>query len=298
MPTAFSDRLAEAVLSKQSRLVVGLDPDLDRIPLDCRQSRDVDPREAAADALTRFSAGVIDAVAAFACGVKLQSAYYEAWGPAGISAYESTIEHARAAGLLVIGDVKRGDIGTTAEAYARAHLLGPHTPDAITVNPYLGTDGVLPFLLAARRSGKGVFVLVRTSNPSATELQDLVVEGEPVHARVASLVNRWSDTDVDSFGYSGVGAVVGATVPRELMSLRRAMPRSWFLVPGVGAQGATARDVAGAFDSRGLGAIVNSSRGIIYAFSKPDGSNWRSEIKQAASALRSELQEVVGKPGT
>jgi len=205
----------------------------------------------------------------------------------------------------VIGDVKRGDIGTTAAAYAQAHL-GADEPsgaashagsaataiyaDAITVNPYFGTDGIQPFLDAALRRGAGLFVLVRTSNASASELQDLRVDGRPLHEHVAERVRAWGAELRGELGYSSVGAVVGATAPRELVRLRELLPRTWLLIPGVGAQGATAADVGPAFDQHGLGALVNSSRGILYAFGSPTAPDWRRSVREAAVRLRDELR--------
>jgi orotidine-5'-phosphate decarboxylase len=300
MTDAFADRLAQAVTSRQSALVVGLDPVLERLPEEVRalgRAASDDPREQAARAIEAFDAAVIEAVAPFACAVKPQIAFYEQWGPAGLAAFERALAAARAAGLLVIADVKRGDIGSTAAAYARAHLAPSpdRTPaDAATVNPYLGTDSLTPFLEQVDQAGAGLFVLVRTSNPSASELQDLPVNGRPLHEHVADLVVRWGEERVGRCGYSSVGAVVGATAPRELARLRACMPRAWLLLPGVGAQGATADDVASAFDERGLGAVINSSRGILYAFSDPARDDWRPPIAAAARRLRDELARAAG----
>lgn len=293
MPSPFAERLADAVLSKDSALVVGLDPQPSLFPaaiLERAEGRD--ERSRAADAIRRFDAAVIDLVRPYAVAVKPQSAYYERWGPPGIEAYEAAIVAAKRAGLLVIGDIKRGDIGSTAEAYAAGHLRGAHAADAVTVNPLLGSDSVVPFLREARSSGAGLFILVRTSNPSARELQDLRVDGRALHEHIAQLVREWGTQLETSRGYCGVGAVVGATMPAELARLRSLLPEAWFLVPGVGAQGATARDVAAAFDSAGLGAIVNSSRGILYAFGDPACADWQSPIRDAAKKLRDQLREA------
>ncbi len=299
MSLPFADRLASAVRSKHSALVVGLDPQFAKLPVEIREratAHHADQREAAAAAIKEFDAAVIEEVAPFAAAVKPQIAYYERWGPPGLAAYEHAIEKAHAAGLLVIGDIKRGDIGPTAEAYASAHLGSGTTAerdqfaDAITVNPYFGTDGLQPFLNAVREKDAGLFVLVRTSNASAGELQDLQALGQPVHEHVAARVVAWGHELTGSCGYSSVGAVVGATAPRELARLRECMPRTWFLIPGVGAQGGTAADVAPAFDSDGLGALVNSSRGIIFAYGSPAASEWRRSIREAARRLRDELR--------
>ncbi|MHC5210991.1 MAG: orotidine-5'-phosphate decarboxylase [Planctomycetota bacterium] len=306
MTAPFADRLAEAVRSKRSSLVVGLDPRLEKLPVSMRESAraavgDDDPRVVAAAAIARFDAAVIAEVAEFAVAVKPQIAFYEQWGPPGLAAYEHAVREAHAAGLLVIGDIKRGDIGSTAEAYARAHLGGDSADeggggsshaDAVTVNPLLGSDSIEPFLRVASASGGGLFVLVRTSNPSAAELQDLLVPDRPLHDVLAELVGRWGNDLIGACGYSSVGAVVGATAPEELGRLRRLMPRAWLLVPGVGAQGATAADVAGAFDREGLGAVVNSSRGILYAYGDPQRTEWRADVRDAARTLRDQLRDA------
>lgn len=297
-PQPFADRLAEAVLSKRSPLVVGLDPFLDRLPRALRDEaarEHADPREADAHAALRFFEVVLEQVAPHACAVKPQSAFFETMGPAGVVVWEQLIARAHELGLLVIGDVKRGDIGSTAQAYARAHLAGPGACDAVTVNPYMGSDSVLPFLEVADAEGGGAFVLVRTSNPSAAELQDReLADGTRVHEATADLVAGWGAERRASCGYSNVGAVVGATVPDELAALRARLPDAWFLVPGVGAQGGSARDVAAAFDARGLGAVVNSSRGILYAFGAPETDRWQEPIGAAAAELAAALREASG----
>jgi len=299
MPTNFADRLADAVRARSSTLVVGLDPQLEKLPLELRraaQAAHADARAAAAAAIRAFDAAVIEAVAPYAVAVKPQSAFYERWGAPGVAAYEHAVEAARAAGLLVIGDIKRGDIGTTAAAYAEGHLVCAERPslraDAVTLNPYLGSDSLAPFLAAMQAQGAGCFVLVRTSNPSATELQDLPVHGRPLHEHVAALVARWGEAQRGACGYSAVGAVVGATAPSELRRLRALLPQAWFLVPGVGAQGASADDVAAAFDTGGLGALVNSSRGILYAYGDPAAPAWRERVRDAARTLRDQLRRA------
>ena len=307
MTAPFADRLAEAVRSKRSSLVVGLDPRLDRLPASVRASAERtggegDPREVAAAAIERFDEAVIAEVADAAVAVKPQIAFYEQWGPPGLAAYEHAVRVAHAAGLLVIGDIKRGDIGSTAEAYARAHLGGGASAsggeggapaaDAVTVNPLLGSDSIAPFLRVASERGGGLFVLVRTSNPSAAELQDQALPGGPLHHILAGLVELWGRELVGACGYSSVGAVVGATAPEELGRLRKLMPHAWLLVPGVGAQGATPADVAGAYGRDGLGAVVNSSRGILYAYGDPSSAGWRPAIRDAARRLRDQLRDV------
>jgi len=302
-PGNFADALIEAVRRKQSQVVVGLDPRLERLPAELRPR--VDDRAspaAAADAITAFNRAVVDAVAEHAVAVKPQIAFYEQWGCEGMRAYADSLSYARERGLLVIGDVKRSDIASTAEAYAAAHLGSPDASaapdfvaDAVTVNPYLGSDGVQPFLAAAAAQGRGVFVLVKTSNPSSAELQDLDCGGLPLYERVAGLVAQWGEAWRGERGYSLLGAVVGATYPGELGRLRALMPHAPFLVPGFGAQGGGVEDVLGAFDERGEGAIVNSSRGIIFAWQRePYASShgeerWRDAVRTAAADMQERL---------
>jgi len=293
----FGDRLARAVDERASTLVVGLDPVLARLPEESRRaaSPEDDERERAAAAIRHFQSAVLEAVAPYAVAVKPQIAFYERWGAPGWAAYEVAVAEARAHGLIVVGDVKRGDIGSTSQAYAEGHLDSSWSPDAVTLNAYLGSDAVAPWLAVADRVGAGAFVLVRTSNPSAREVQELACGTRAVYESVADLVAAWGSERVGASGWSSVGAVVGATAPDALAGLRRRMPHAWFLVPGVGAQGGRAADVAAAFDARGHGAIVSSSRGILYAFGDPrgSGSRWREAVAGAARALRDELRDAV-----
>ena len=296
------DRLVEAIASKQNPSVVGLDPTEALVPEQIVASfaeeiseQVEDPTEAPAAQLSvaffEFNRAIIDAVADIVPAVKPQIAMYEALGPAGIDAYTMTCEYAEQQGLYVLGDVKRGDIGSTAAAYAH-HLSGvtagestfdPWHEDAVTVNPYLGTDGITPFAEAAEKADKDIFVLVRTSNPSSSELQELeLASGERVYEHMADLVEGWGSETIGRSGYSRVGAVVGATHPEEGKALRVRMPHTFFLVPGYGTQGGTAQGVAGMFDRDGSGAIVNSSRGIIGAWKK---SGKYSPSMSAQSAL-------------
>jgi orotidine-5'-phosphate decarboxylase len=285
----FADRLLEAIERKRSHVVVGFDPDYDLLPADLRAAY---PRDAyASDAGMRvdcyrgFLTGVLEAVCADVVAIKIQCAYFEALGAPGYALYEELVAPIRESGCLVIADAKRGDIGSTAEAYARAHLEVAGV-DAITVNPYLGSDSVEPFARRAREAGKGVFVLVKTSNPSSAEIQDLATAGEaPLYARVADLVNAWGVGCEGAAGYSSVGAVVGGTHPSQGVELRAQMPRVPLLVPGYGAQGAGADDIAGMFDAQGTGAVVNSSRAVLYAYRKRAGLHWRE-------AARCEVQEM------
>jgi orotidine-5'-phosphate decarboxylase len=253
-----------------------------------------------AEAFQRFCCSVIDVVASLVGAVKPQAAFFEELGPAGMNALARVIEHARNAGLLVILDGKRNDIGSTASAYAKGFLgsadQSPWGVDAITVSPYLGDDSLRPFVDTAIERDAGVFVLVKTSNPGGKMLQDLIAEGQPVYRHVAQYVEGLAVETMGNAGYGAVGAVVGATYPDQLSELRAAMPHTWFLVPGFGAQGGTARDVAGAFDDRGAGAIVNSSRGIIFAYRRDPHSRkfgearWQEAVEAATRDMIAELR--------
>jgi orotidine-5'-phosphate decarboxylase len=287
----FADRLIEAVEDKRSCVVVGLDPHIESFPEDIRKDIGASSAEAA-QAILKFNRQVISVIAEHAVAVKPQSAFYEALGWEGVRAYAETIKIAHEHDLLVIADVKRGDIGSTAEAYAKAHL-DHFGADAVTVNPYLGTDSIQPFIKRTG-AGKGIFVLVKTSNPSSTDIQDLDSGNRKVYEHVADLVERWGATCRGASGYSAVGAVVGATFPDIAAGLRRVMPHAIFLLPGYGAQGATAEDCKSCFDADGRGAIVSSSRGIIYAHTKAEkpGFSWDAYVAQAAGRMRQELEAV------
>jgi orotidine-5'-phosphate decarboxylase len=294
---SFADRVAEAVERKRSQLVVGLDPRVDLLPVELRGEA-VLGREAAAAAVGRFCRGIIDAVAPYAAAVKPQVAFYEALGAPGWVALEETCAYAREAGLLVIADAKRCDIGPTARAYAAAFVEPrgelPPLADAITVSPYLGGDSVDPFLLACRRHRAGVFFLVRTSNPGAADVQDQrLADGTPVWLRVAHLVHDWGSGLVGERGLSSVGAVVGATYPRAVGEARRAMPQAILLLPGVGAQGASPADVARAFTSGPASALVNASRSVIFAF-RGETDDWRAAAASEAARLAGEIGAAAG----
>ena len=294
---AFPDRVAAAVERKRSQLVVGLDPRIDLLPVELRGEALLG-RAAAAGAVERFCKGIIDAVAPYVVAVKSQVAFFEALGSDGWVALEAVSRHAADVGLLVIADGKRGDIGSTARAYAAAFLepRGPEPPlaDALTVNPYLGTDSIDPFLSACRNHGAGIFCLVRTSNAGGRDLQDAVLsDGVPVWRHVAGLVDEWGAGLVGAGGMSSVGAVVGATVPRLMGDARRAMPRSIILLPGVGAQGATPADVARAFTSGPASALVSASRSVIYAF-RDGEDDWREAAGCEAARLQAEIWAAAG----
>jgi orotidine-5'-phosphate decarboxylase len=295
--STFADRLADAVDAKRSQLLVGLDPRPELLPVELRGETYLS-RGAAADACARFCRGLIDAVAPYVVGVKLQVAFFEALGADGMRAYEEVCDYARAATLLVVADGKRGDIGSTARAYADAYLAagddGRLPVDALTINPYLGSDSVEPFLAACRRSGAGLFCLVKTSNAGSADIQDLALsDGRRVWHQVAELVNEWGSGLVGERGLSSVGAVVGATYPRAVAEARRLMPQAVLLLPGIGAQGATPADVARAFTSGPASALVPVSRAVIYAF-RVDGADWRKAAAAEAARLRSEVWAASG----
>jgi orotidine-5'-phosphate decarboxylase len=295
--THFADRLAEAIERKRSQLVVGLDPRPDLLPVELKGEAHLG-RTQAADACGRFCRGLIDAVAPYVVAVKPQVAFFEALGADGLRALEDVCAYGRSAGLQVIADAKRGDIGSTARAYATAFLESangkPPLADALTVNPYLGRDSLDPFLAACRRDGAGIFCVVKTSNPGGAEVQDLVLsDGRQVWQQVAELVAEWGADLVGEHGLSSVGAVIGATHPRAVGEARRLLPRSILLLPGVGAQGATPADVARAFTSGPASALVNVARDVIYAF-RVSGMEWRIAAAAEASRYAREVWSVSG----
>jgi orotidine-5'-phosphate decarboxylase len=297
-PILFPDRLADAVQRKQTQLVVGLDPVVDMLPVELRGEAAAG-RVPAANAVERFCKGIVDAVAPYVVAVKPQVAFFEALGGDGWRALERVSAYAREAGLLVIVDAKRGDVGSTSRAYAAAFLEPrddePALADALTLSPYLGRDSLDPFFAACRREGAGVFLLVRTSNPGAAELQDAALsDGRPLWRQVAELVDGWGEDLVGTGGLSSVGAVVGATVPRIVGEARRAMPRAIILLPGVGAQGATPADVARAFTSGPASALVNASRSVIYAYRDAPAGDWRAAAAAEAARLRSAVWAAAG----
>jgi len=278
----FADRLAAEVERKRSQLVVGLDPQVDLLPVELRGD------------VSRFCCGIIDSVAPHVVAVKPQLAFFEALGSAGMAAFEQVCQYARRAGLLVIADGKRGYIGSTARAYSEAYIEGePPMADALTVNPWLGRDSVEPFLGAVRRGGVGIFVIVRTSNASG-DLQDAVLkDGRPMWHHVAELVDEWGADVAGEVGLSSVGAVIGATHPRAVAEARRLMPRSILLLPGVGVQGASIADLTRAFQSGPASAIVPVSRSLIYAF-RDAGSDYREAAGAEAARLKREIWTASG----
>jgi orotidine-5'-phosphate decarboxylase len=293
----FADRLGLAVERKRSQLVVGLDPRLDLLPMELR-GEGVLGRAAGASAVARFCKGIVDAVGPYVVAVKPQSAFFEALGSDGIRALEEVSDYARSSGLLVLLDAKRGDIGSTARAYASAFLeprngQGP-IADAMTVSAFLGHDSVEPFLAACRRHGAGVFLLVRTSNSGAADVQDLVLsDGRPLWQYLAALVHEWGQPLVGERGMSSVGAVVGATYPRAVSEARKLMPQAPMLLPGIGAQGATPADVARAFTSGPASALVTASRSVIFAFRDTD-EDWRVAAANEAERLAGQVWAASG----
>ncbi|MEX0978315.1 MAG: orotidine-5'-phosphate decarboxylase [Pirellulales bacterium] len=293
----FADRLAAAVRRCRNPVLVGLDPRFEQLPSGLQTGRDATIRQHQADAFRDFCRGVIDVVAELVPAVKPQAAFFEQLGPPGMTALADVIDYARTKRLLVIVDGKRNDIASTATAYAEAWLgeSSAWRADAMTVSPYLGEDSLSPFVDTAKRRGAGIFVLVKTSNPGGGMFQDLVAEGRPLYQHVADYVERAADQTVGQCDYGLVGAVVGATYPQHTNELRERMPHTWFLVPGYGSQGATARDVAPAFDTNGTGAIVNSSRAIIFAHARREYVNfgparWQDAVAAATSAMIDELR--------
>lgn len=293
----FADRLLAAVRAKGTPVLVGLDPRKEGLPPGFIAGNGP---QALARAYQSFCRGVIDVVAPLVPAVKPQAAFFEQLGPAGCAALADVICYAAQQGLLVILDGKRNDIGTTAQAYADAYL-GPQgksawQADALTVSPYLGDDSITPFVTVAKERGAGIFVLVKTSNPGGGRFQDLAAGGLPLYRHVAEFVENLSAGSRGESGYGIVGAVVGATYPDQLAELRQAMPSTLLLIPGFGAQGGTAKDCAAAFDERGLGAVVNNSRGIIFAHTRAPyreqfgAERWQEAVDAATREMIDQLR--------
>ncbi|MDA7978124.1 MAG: orotidine-5'-phosphate decarboxylase [Pirellulales bacterium] len=302
----FIDRLAKLVQTKGNGVCVGLDPRFESLPKEMQTGRDHGHGQRAA-AYAEFCKAIIDVVCPLVPVVKPQSAFFEALGPDGMSALAGVISHATsktgAEELLVILDGKRNDIGSTAQAYAEAYL-GRNSPwgaDALTVSPYLGDDSLEPFAAACDANGAGIFVLVKTSNPGGGDFQDQLIQQSAgtLYQRVADVVEARAKSTSGECEYGDIGAVVGATYPEQLAELRQAMPHTWFLVPGYGAQGGGAADVAAAFDKRGLGAVVNSSRGIIFAHNKEPyktsygESRWQDAVRAATEDMIRDLRSAL-----
>lgn len=302
------DQLIAKIEEKQNPTVVGLDPTLEMMPSflkeECFETYGKTPK-AVAEMFIQFNKAILDAIAPFIPAVKPQIAMYELYGLEGLRAYTETIQYAKEKNLLVIGDIKRGDIASTAAAYA-GHIAGVEIEglsynlwqeDAVTLNPYMGFDGIEPFIKVCQKKDKSIFVLVKTSNPSSVELQDLLVEGVPIYDKTADLVHKWGQLAMGEKGYSKVGAVVGATYKEQGATLRKRMPDTFFLVPGYGAQGGKASDLKDYFGKDGTGIIVNSSRGIIAAYKKDkeySEQDFAQASKKAVLAMRADLQGVMG----
>ena len=301
------DRLITRILETKNPSVEGLDPKLSYIPDFIKEeafAKHGKNLEGAAAALLAFNKGIIDALCDIVPAVKPQCAYYEMLGWQGVKALSDTIAYAQQKGMVVIIDGKRNDIGTTMEAYAAGHLgvtqvedisLPAFGGDLLTVNGYLGSDGIKPLLKVCQEQNKGIFVLVKTSNPSSGELQDQCIDGKPIYRVMGEFCEQWGEQLPGQYGYSGVGAVVGATYPDQLTELRKALPHTFFLVPGYGAQGGGAEGVAGAFDENGLGAIINSSRGILCAWQKTGAApeDYAKAAREEALRMREDLCRVI-----
>ncbi|QEK13187.1 orotidine-5'-phosphate decarboxylase [Crassaminicella thermophila] len=303
----FIDELVKAIKEKRSNVVVGLDPRIESIP-EVVKGRYFNQYgktlKAVAEAILEFNKEIIDNVCDVVAAVKPQIAFYEQYGLEGLDAYIKTCKYAKEKGLLIIGDIKRGDIGTTSKAYANAHLGNvdiegveheTFAVDSITVNPYLGGDTLEEFIEDINEFGKGMFVLVKTSNPGSGQLQDLVVEGKRIYEVVAEMVDNLSQKTLGTCGYSSVGAVVAATYPEQAKTLRKSMPKSYFLVPGYGAQGASADDIVDCFNEDGLGAVINSSRGIIFAYKKSEKGYTQEKYGEAARKEALDMRDAINK---
>lgn len=286
------DRLIEKIIEMKNPTVVGLDPRLEYIPEFVKKpyfEADGQTLKSASKAIFKFNQMIIDEICDVVPAIKPQAAYYEMYGYQGMKTLVKTIQYAQIKGMFVMTDGKRNDIGATMEAYTSAHLgevkvgentFEPFGADALTVNGYLGTDGIEPLLKVCKEKDKGIFVLVKTSNKSSGELQDRLIDGVPVYAIMGDMCENWGKDQIGRYGYSSVGAVVGATYPQQLTELRQRLPHTMFLVPGYGAQGGGAEGLKGAFDERGLGAIVNSSRAVMCAYKK-EGCDERDFAKAA-----------------
>lgn len=301
------DRLMNKIEKMENPTVVGLDPSYEMIPQAIKQEmfeKYGKTPKAVARMFLRFNQEIIDHVCDLIPAVKLQVAMYEQYGIEGIKTYMDTIIHAKDKGLMIIGDIKRGDIASTAAAYA-AHIGGVEiegtrfdlwNEDAVTLNPYMGFDGIKPFIAPCNEYDKGIFILVKTSNPSGKELQDLIADGRPVYEHTAELVGKWGELAMGTVGYSRVGAVVGATYKEQGQELRKQLPHTFFLIPGYGAQGASGDDIRGYFDRDGKGCIVNSSRGIIAAYRKDSrygDHNFAEAAREAVLAMKKDLGGIL-----
>ena len=299
-----TDRLIERIIELQNPTCVGLDTSFDYLPDDMRAgAKDFSD---VAERIFYFNKKLVDTLCDIVPSVKVQIAYYEMYGAEGLKAYRETLSYGAEKGLVVIADAKRNDIGSTAACYSRAFLgetsvegarFSAFPSDYVTVNGYLGTDGIVPFVEDCKERDKGIFVLVKTSNPSSGELQNLLLEnGTPVYEYMGGLVEKWGESTIGKYGSSAVGAVVGATHPEEAARLRKKLPHTFFLIPGYGAQGGSAEMLRCCFGKDGLGGVVNNSRGILCAYKKTGGTYYEA-ARAAAVAMQKDLSEAIGKMG-
>ena len=299
-----TDRLIEKIIDMKNPTCVGLDTLFDYLPDNMREG--VTNFEQASERIFEFNKKLVDTVRDIVPSVKVQIAYYEMYGVAGMKAYEETLKYAAEKGMVVIADAKRNDIGSTASCYAKTFLgetevngnkFKPFPSDYVTVNGYLGTDGIAPFVEECQKNDKGIFVLVKTSNPSGAEIQNMVLEnGVPMYEYVGGLVEKWGESTIGEYGYSAVGAVVGATHPTEAARLREVLPHTFFLIPGYGAQGGNAEMLKSCFGANGLGGVVNNSRGILCAYKK-NGGTYYDAARAACIAMQKDLSSVIGRMG-
>ncbi len=305
-------KLTDKIQKTNAPIVVGLDPMMKFIPESIKKNAFAEYGETltgAAEAIWQYNKGLIDAIYDLIPAVKPQIAMYEQFGVEGLIAYKKTLDYCKEKDLVIIGDIKRGDIGSTSSAYATGHLgkitiggntYAPFDEDFATVNPYLGSDGVKPFIDVCKEEKKGIFILVKTSNPSSGEFQDRLIDGKPLYEWVGQKVDEWGADCMGSNGYSYVGAVVGATYPEMGKILRDIMPKSYILVPGYGAQGGKGADLVHFFNKDGLGAIVNSSRGIIAAYQNEKYASfgeagYADAARQAVIDMREDIAGALGK---
>ena len=296
-----TDKLIEKIIQTQNPTCVGLDTLFDYLPDDMKAG--VTTFDGVAERVFDFNKKLIDTLYPYIPSVKVQIAYYEMYGTAGMKAYEETLKYAAEKDLVVIADAKRNDIGSTAACYAKTFLgqtsvnelkMQAFPSDYVTVNGYLGTDGIAPFVEECEKADKGIFVLVKTSNPSGAEVQNVLLEnGKPMYEHMGDLVEKWGESTIGEYGYSAVGAVVGATHPMEAARLRETMPHTFFLIPGYGAQGGNAQMLKSCFKANGLGGVVNNSRGILCAYKKLGGSYYEA-AKAATIAMQKDLSDVIG----
>ncbi len=296
-----TDKLIDGIIATQNPTCVGLDTLFDYLPDEMKEG--VTTFEEVAERVLQFNKNLIDTIADIVPSVKVQIAYYEMYGVAGMKAYYETLLYAAKKGLVVIADAKRNDIGSTASCYAKAFLgetqvnqnaYSAFPSDYVTVNGYLGSDGILPFVEQCEKNDKGIFVLVKTSNPSGAEIQNMILQnGQPMYEYVGGLVEKWGGSTVGKYGYSAVGAVVGATHPTEAARLRETLPHTFFLIPGYGAQGGNAEMLKSCFGKNGLGGVVNNSRGILCAYKK-NGGTYTEAARNACIAMQKDLSSVIG----